>query len=105
MEVAAGDIILRDITNNDQNEVEFSMFVQVDDGASVLSVDTLLAMIMVCIIILRHAYNNDSKKYALRPLQMFTFRMDSLLPLFLHYYHPHLPNLLTFLVELKQQLS
>lgn len=47
MEVTAEDIILRDIRDNDQNEVEFSMFVQVHDGASILSADTLLDTIMV----------------------------------------------------------
>ena len=46
-EVIAENIILRDIRDNDQNEVEFSMFVQINNGASVLSADTLLATIMV----------------------------------------------------------
>ena len=47
MKVNAEDVVLRDIRDNDHNQVEFSMFVQTNDGASVLSADTLLDAIMV----------------------------------------------------------
>lgn len=46
-EINAEDIILRDIRNNDLNQVEFSLFVQSSDGVSVLPADTLKNTITV----------------------------------------------------------
>lgn len=46
-EINAEDIILRDIRNNDLNQVEFSLFVQSSDGVSALPADTLKNTITV----------------------------------------------------------
>ena len=45
--VTANDIILRDIGNNDQNQLQFSMFVQTNNGQNLLQVDTLQRAIQV----------------------------------------------------------
>ena len=47
MMVTANDIILRDIRNNDQNQLQFSMFVQTNNGQNLLQVDTLQRAIQV----------------------------------------------------------
>ena len=51
VDVNAEDIALRDIQNREsdmnQAQIEFSMFVQTNGGASLLSADALLRIIMV----------------------------------------------------------
>ena len=47
MMVTANDIRLRDIRNNDQNQLQFSMFVQTNNGQDVLLMDTLQRAIQV----------------------------------------------------------
>ena len=47
MRVTANDIRLRDIRNNNQNQLQFSMFVLTSNGQDVLQVDTLQRAIQV----------------------------------------------------------
>ena len=47
MMVTANDIGLRDIRNNDQNQLQFSMFVQTNNGQNVLQSDTVQRAIQV----------------------------------------------------------
>ena len=47
--VTANDIRLRDISNNDQNQLQFSMFVQTNNGQDILLTDTVQRAIRVTI--------------------------------------------------------
>ena len=47
MMVTANDIVLRDIRNNNQNQLQFSMFVQTSGGQSVLQANAVQSAIEV----------------------------------------------------------
>ena len=47
MMVTVNDITLRDIRDNDQNQLQFSMFVQTNAGQDVLLADTVQRAILV----------------------------------------------------------
>ena len=51
--VTANDITLRDIRNNDQNQLQFSMFVQTNNGQDILLADTVQRALQVS---LAHIY-------------------------------------------------
>ena len=47
MMVTANDVTLRDISDNDQNQLQFSMFVQTNAGQDVLVAETVQRAIQV----------------------------------------------------------
>ena len=50
MMVTVNDITLRDIRDNDQNQLQFSMFVQTNAGQDVLLADTVQRAILVSFV-------------------------------------------------------